>query len=148
MAKKKTKAEMDREYWDRRDKQKKLEHKEATKHKVTMYKKGRNVTRRDDVALTPKQLRDAQKEIKAHKKGELKNKPYKRKYTQEVKEKPKYGKHAKSPQEKKIKVTKRKDSKKKMGYITKEGITYKKKAPDAPVKKRAKPKFKYPGMGS
>ena len=87
---KKTKEEMDAETDAKRTEQKRLEHKEATKDKITKYKHGKDVTRRDDEPLYPPQIRAMLKELEAHLKGELKNKPYKRKYTEEEKSKPKF----------------------------------------------------------
>lgn len=97
-------------------------------------------------------LSDIDSELRADRKGELKNKPYKRKYTQETKVKPKYGKDAaESVASKKNKITKRKKNKKKdaNSYIQKEGNVYKKGFPDRPLDKKKKPKFmgKEYGMG-
>ena len=138
---KKTKAEMDREYWAEIEEQRKREHKEATKDKITIYDRGHDVTSRDDARLHAPQLREAEKELEAAKKGELKNKPNKRKYTEEVKAKPKYGKKAAESVAKKKKKKPNVKSKEKHYSIKKEGVTYKKKGPDSPVKKKSKPKF-------
>ena len=121
---------------------------------MPMYKKGGQVKKYKggevvdeslpDDLLTPEAYKissDIAKELEAHKKGELKNKPYKRKYTVEEKSEPKYGKDAKSQQEKKIKITKRKDSERKTSYIVKEGIGYKAKSPDAAIEDKENPKF-------
>ena len=54
---KKTKEQMDAEYSAKINKQRDQEHAEATKHKITKYNKGKNVTKRDDAVLSSVQKR-------------------------------------------------------------------------------------------